>query len=99
MVFQGKNNNSISTHGNYIVYSSRDGSGSFNIYLISTGTNLIRQLTADGKNMFPRFSSDGGSVMFIKHSNFGSSIGIIRINENKSFQFPLKIGQIQSVDW
>lgn len=99
MVFQGKNNNSISTHGNYVVYSSRDDGGSFNIYLISTSTNLVRQLTGDGKNMFPRFSSDGGSVLFIKYGNFGSSVGVIRINENKSFQFPLKIGKIQSVDW
>ncbi|MDA3057480.1 Tol-Pal system protein TolB [Campylobacter sp. VBCF_05 NA6] len=99
MVYHGKNNNSISTNGNYIVYSSRDGSGSFNIYMISTQTDMIRQLTSGGKNMFPRFSSDGGSVMYIKQAGGGSSVGIIRVNENKSFQFPLKIGQIQSVDW
>ena len=29
----------------------------------------------------------------------GSSVGIIRVNENKSFQFPLRVGKIQSVDW
>lgn len=99
MVFQGKNNNSITTNGSYIAYSSRDGGGSFNIYMISTQTNLARQLTSDGKNMFPRFSNDGGSIMFIKQGSFGSAVGIIRVNENKSFQFPLQIGKIQSVDW
>lgn len=95
MVFHGRNNNSISTHGSDIVYSSRDG-GAFNLFLISTQTDYVRQLTADGNNQFPRFSSDGGSIMYIKGQ---SAIGIIRVNENRSFQFPLRIGKIQSVDW
>ena len=99
MVFQGKNNNSISTNGNNIIYSSRDGGGIFNIYMISTQTNFMRQLTAGGKNMFPRFSQDGGSVIYIKYGGGGSAVGIIRVNENRSFQFPLQIGQIQSLDW
>ena len=98
LVFQGKNNNSISTNGSNIIYSSRDGNG-FNIYMISTQTNFMRQLTAGGKNTFPRFSQDGGSVIYIKYGGSGSAVGIIRVNENKSFQFPLKIGQIQSLDW
>ena len=68
----------------------------FNLYLISTKTDYVRQLTADGNNQFPRFSSDGGSIMYIKG---GSAVGIIRVNENRSFQFPLRIGRIQSVDW
>ncbi|NLY03698.1 MAG: Tol-Pal system protein TolB [Campylobacter sp.] len=99
MVYHGKNNNSISTYGSYIVYASREADRSFNLYLISTQTNYIRQLTADGKNLFPRFSSDGGSILFIKDSGYQSALGIIRINENKSFQFPLEIGRIQSIDW
>ncbi|MCR4941844.1 MAG: Tol-Pal system protein TolB [Campylobacter sp.] len=103
MVYHGKNNNSVSTYGSYIVYSSRenssDPSNSFNIYLISTQTNFIRQLTASGKNNYPRFSSDGESVIFIKQLGGQSSLGVIRLNENKSFQFPLKIGKIQSIDW
>ena len=80
-----------------------DGSGfgtrDFNIYMISTQTDYIRQLTASGKNLYPRFSSDGQSVVFIKELGGQSSLGIIRVNENKSFQFPLKIGKIQSIDW
>ena len=105
MVFHGKNNNSVSTYQNYIVYSSREdgkssfGTRDFNIYMISTQTDYIRQLTASGKNLYPRFSSDGQSVVFIKELGGQSSLGIIRVNENKSFQFPLKIGKIQSIDW
>ena len=105
MVYHGKNNNSVSTYKNYIVYSSREnaksefGTTDFNIYLISTQTDYIRQLTASGKNLYPRFSSDGQSVVFIKELGGQSSLGIIRVNENKSFQFPLKIGKIQSIDW
>ncbi|MBE2984405.1 Tol-Pal system protein TolB [Campylobacter sp. RM9344] len=102
MVFHGKNNNSVSTFENYIVYSSREDNndaGTFNIYLISTKTDFIRQLTASGKNNYPRFSSDGQSVVFIKQLGSQSSLGVIRLNENRSFQFPLKIGKIQSIDW
>ena len=97
--------NSVSTYQNYIVYSSREdgksgfGTRDFNIYMISTQTDYIRQLTASGKNLYPRFSSDGQSVVFIKELGGQSSLGIIRVNENKSFQFPLKIGKIQSIDW
>lgn len=102
LVFSGKNNSSVSTFGNYIVYSSRENSSfgqAFNIYLISTKTDFIRQLTASGKNTYPRFSSDGGSVVFIKEVGAQTSLGVIRLNENKSFQFPLKVGKIQSIDW
>lgn len=103
MVFSGRNNSSVSTFGNYVVYSSREGSGefknSFNIYLISTKTDYVRQLTANGKNTYPRFSNDGGSIIFIKQLGAQSSLGVIRLNENKSFQFPLKVGKIQSIDW
>ncbi|MSN96643.1 Tol-Pal system protein TolB [Campylobacter sp. FMV-PI01] len=99
MVFHGKNNNSITTNKNYIAYSSREENKDFNIYLISTKTDYIRQLTAGGKNLYPRFSNDGGSILYIKDSRHQSAVGIIRINENRSFQFPLKVGKIQSIDW
>ncbi len=99
MVYEGKNNSDLSTFKNYIVYSSRQGPGIFNLFLISTQSNYVRQLTASGKNLFPRFSDDGGSVLFIKYDERGSNLGIVRVNENKSFQFPLNLGQIQSLDW
>ena len=104
MVFHGKNNNSISTFKNYIVYSSRESVNeyaqkTFNLYLISTKSDYIRQLTAGGINTYPRFSSDGGSIIFIKNLDGSSAVGIIRANENRIFQFPLKIGKLQSIDW
>ena len=104
MVFHGKNNNSISTFKNYIVYSSRESVNeyaqkTFNLYLISTKSDYIRQLTAGGINTYPRFSSDGGSIIFIKNLDGTSAVGIIRVNENRIFQFPLKIGKLQSIDW
>ncbi|MDR3178295.1 MAG: Tol-Pal system protein TolB [Campylobacteraceae bacterium] len=104
MVYVGKNNGSASAYKNYIVYSGRDkasefGDQIFNLYLISTQTNKIRQLTSTGKNIFPRFSQDGGSVLFIKEYAKESALGIIRLGSNKSFHFPMNIGKIQSLDW
>lgn len=105
MVDHSRNNNSVTTFGNYVVYASREHSGeysekTFNLYLISTKSSYIRQLTINGVNTFPRFSRDGGSIIYIKNlSNQRSAVGIIRLNENKSFQFPLRIGKLQSIDW
>ncbi len=104
MVYHGKNNNSVSAIDNYIVYSSREGDSEFgnnvfNLYLISTKTDYIRQLTANGKNLYPRFAKDKDTILFIKHFKNQSSLGVIRLNANKSFLFPLKVGKIQSIDW
>lgn len=104
LVYHGKNNSSVSTWQNYIVYSSRESGAeysqrTFNLYLISTKSDYIRQLTATGVNTFPRFSSDGGSIVYIKDAGSQSAVGIIRVNENKSFTFPLNIGKLQSIDW
>ncbi|MDR1975979.1 MAG: Tol-Pal system protein TolB [Campylobacteraceae bacterium] len=104
MVYRGKNNSSASTYKHYIVYSGRDkasefGGQVFNLYLISTKTDYIRQLTATGKNLFPRFSQDGGSVLFIKDYANESALGIVRLSVNKSFHFPIHVGKIQSLDW
>lgn len=104
MVYHGRNNNSSSAYKNYIVYSSREqksefGPSTFNLYLISTQTDYIRQLTATGKNLFPRFATDGESIIFIKEYGAQSALGIIRLGANKSFHFPLKVGRIQSIDW
>ena len=104
MVYHGKNNSSCTSSGNYIVYSSREkqsamGRSVFNLYLISTQTDFIRKLTSNGKNMFPRFASDGETVLFIKESGRSSSLGILRLGANRSFLFPLSAGKIQSIDW
>ncbi|MDD3323777.1 MAG: Tol-Pal system protein TolB [Sulfurospirillaceae bacterium] len=104
MVYHGKNNNSCSAFDNYIVYSSREdksefGGGTFNLYLISTQTDYIRQLTSTGQNLFPRFATDPDTIMFIKNYKNESALGVIRLNANKTYHFPLKTGKIQSIDW
>lgn len=104
MVYHGKNNNSASALDNYIVYSSREdksefGRNTFNLYLISTKTDYIRQLTATGENLFPRFAKDPDTIMFIKQYQNQSALGIIRLNANKTYHFPLKTGKLQSIDW
>lgn len=104
LVYHGRNNSSASTFDNYIVYSSREGDNefsrnSFNLYLISTTSDYVRRLTTTGKNQFPKFSSDGESILFTKDYKGKSSLGIIRLNYNKSFLFPLKSGKLQSIDW
>ena len=104
LVYHGRNNNSASALGNYIVYSSREktsefGSKTFNLYLISTKTDYIRQLSATGKNLYPRFADDAETILFIKYYNNQSALGVVRLNANKSFLFPLKVGKIQSIDW
>ncbi|PHR58126.1 MAG: hypothetical protein COA44_04270 [Arcobacter sp.] len=104
MVYYGKSNVALAAHKNYIVYKSRESSNefsrnTFNLHLISTRSAFIRRLTATGINEFPRFSDNGDSIIFIKNYKSESSVGIIRIKQNKSFLFPLKIGKIQSIDW
>ncbi len=104
VVFYGKNNSACSAHGNYIVYKSREtsdlfGANTFNLHLISTKTDMVRRLTAVGVNEFPKFSKDGDAIIFIKNYESQSSIGVVRINQNKTFLFPLVGGKIQSLDW
>jgi len=104
LVYHGRNNSSATSYKDYIVYTSREGTnefskGSFNLYLISTKSDFIRRLTTTGRNQFPKFSSDGESILFIKNYKGKSSLGIIRINYNKSFLFPLNSGKLQSIDW
>ncbi|HIE35264.1 MAG TPA: Tol-Pal system protein TolB [Campylobacterales bacterium] len=104
LVYHGKNHSSCSSFGNFIVYSSREsdnefGKNIFNLYLISTKSDYIRRLTATGVNLFPRFSNSGDTILFIKHLKNESAIGIIRLNYNKSYLYPLKSGKIQSIDW
>lgn len=104
VVYHGRNNNSITAHRDYVAYSSREsdnefGANTFNIYLISTKTDYIRRLTAMGNNQMPRFSKDGGSVMFLKHTSGQTALGVIRLDYNKSYLFPLNKANIQSFDW
>jgi len=103
LVYHGKNNSQCSTNRDYIVYASREtdnefGDNVFNLYLMSTYSDYVRRLTTNGRNQFPKFSSNGESILFIKNDT-KSYLGIIRLNYNKSFLFPLKSGKLQSIDW
>jgi len=104
MVYYGRSNSACSVHGHYVVYKARESSNAFskntfNLHLISTKTDFIRRLTATGINEFPRFSDDGDAIIFIKNYQAQSAIGIIRLNHNKNYLFPLKYGRLQSMDW
>ena len=104
MVYVGKSNSSCTAHGNYIIYKARESSNAFakntfNLHLISTKTDFIRRLTVTGINEQPLFSRDGETVLFVKKYKNQSSIGVIRLNQNKNYLFPLKGGAIQSIDW
>jgi len=104
VVHYGKSNAACSVFGKYIVYKAREtsdsfGNNTFNLHLVSTETDSIRRLTAVGVNEFPRFSVDGDAIIFIKNYQSQSSIGIIRLNHNKNYLFPLKSGKIQAMDW
>jgi len=103
VLYHGKNQVGVDAYKNYLVVSSREtdnafSPNTFNIFLLNKEDDSLRRLTFKGQNMFPNFSVDGSSVMFIKRENFLSKIGIIRLNENKVFYYPLpKI--LQSFDW
>ena len=104
LAYNGRNNSSANAYDNYVVYSSREsdnefGNNIFNLYLISTKSNYIRRLTANGINQMPRFSIDGDNIMFIKNTDKESSLGILRLNYNSSYLFPLPNEKIQAMDW
>ena len=104
VVYHGRNNNAVDAYNNKIVYSSREskkhfGHNTFNLYLTASQGDSTRPLTTTGANQFPRFSSDGSVVQFIKHRGHGSSIGYINLNSHQSLLFPLQGKKIQSIDW
>src|SRR5574344_36632 len=104
MVYHSNNNSSVTSNKNNIVFSSKDSSNelggkSFNLYLINSKTDNMTRLTTNGVNQFPKFSPDGETLLFIKNYAGVSSLGIIRLEFNKSFLFPLKGERIQSIDW
>ena len=104
LVYYGRSNSACSANGDYIVYKARESSNAFskntfNLHLISTKTDFIRRLTATGVNEFPRFSKDGDAILFIKNYKSQSAIGIIRLNHNKNYLFPLRYGKVQAMDW
>lgn len=106
VVLHGRNNSAVASNGKYAVYTSREtnnefGDNVFNLYLISLapGSNYIRRLTASGKNQMPKYSNDGGTIMYLKHYKAQSALGIIRVDYNANYFFPLTRMKIQAFDW
>ena len=103
VLYHGKNQVGMDTFNNKMVISSREtnnafSKNTFNLFLVNRDDDSLKRLTFGGQNMFPNFSVDGNSIMFIKRENFFSKIGIIRLKENKIFYYKLpKI--LQSFDW
>jgi TolB protein len=96
LVYHGRNNNACDAFGNRVVYASREGSRRFNIYL-KEGSST-RPITTSGSNQFPRFSSDGSVVMYIKQRGNSSSVGYMNFKSNQSILFPFG-KKVQSIDW
>ena len=99
IVHHGTNNASVDAHNSEVVYSSKEGRKSFNIYLTDTSGSQTRPLTSGGINQYPRFSRDGNIVMYIKRTQSGNSIGFMNISANRSELFNMGISRIQSIDW
>lgn len=106
VVLHGRNNSAVSSNGQYAVYTSREtdnefGNNTFNLYLISLtpGSNYIRRLTASGRNQMPKYSNDGDTIMYLKQYKSQSALGIIRVNYNINYFFPLEKMKIQAFDW
>ena len=103
VLYHGKNQVGVDAYKNYLVISTREtnnafSNNTFNLFLVNKNDDSLKRLTFKGQNSYPNFSVDGNSIMFIKRENFYSKIGIIRLNENKVFYYPLpKI--LQSFDW
>lgn len=103
LVSKGRDNNSVDTNDDQVVYSSREsssgfGMNSFNLYLTNSSGSGTRALTTTGVNQFPRFSANGDAILFVKHQGNRSSIGYINLASKQSMLFPLG-GKVQSIDW
>jgi len=104
VVFHGRNNNAVDAYGEKIVYASREsnhafGGNRFNLYVTSANGGVTRPLTTTGSNQFPRFSTDGSVVLYIKQRGGSSSVGYINLESSQSLLFPLGGRKIQSIDW
>ena len=94
----GTDNNSCDAFDQYILYSVKEG-GAVNIYLGSIYSSYVRPLTSGGINRFPRFSSNGKIVLYIKQKGSKNSIGYLNLATKQNAIYPMIRGKIQSIDW
>ncbi|MGL2491238.1 Tol-Pal system protein TolB [Helicobacter pylori] len=104
LLYEGRSNESIDAYKDSIVYVSREnlnefGKTVFNLNLITLNSKYIRRLTVNGSNQMPRFSTDGRNIMYIKKTPQEYAMGLILLDYNQSFLFPLKNVKIQAFDW
>jgi len=104
VVYHGRNNNACDAHGDQIVYTSREssntfGGNTFNLYLASATSSETRPLTTTGSNQFPRFSSNGSVILFLKQREGSTSIGYTNVTSYQSLLFPFTDKKVQAIDW
>ncbi len=103
LVFRGRNNNAVDANGNRVVYASREshnsfGLNAFNLYLTNVNGSGTQPLTTTGTNQFPRFSTNGDIILYVKQYQNRSSVGYINLASKQTLLFPLG-GKVQSIDW
>jgi len=104
VVYHGHNNNACDVKGDKIIYASREsnhafGNNTFNLYLASLTQSDTRPVTTTGSNQFPRFSTDGSVVLFLKQRGHSTSVGYINLISFQTLLFPYNGKRIQSIDW
>ncbi len=99
LIYHGKKNSSCDTNGKKVVYSSKEATNRFNIYVADSYGGGVRPLTSTGVNQFPRFAPDGNTVLYIKRDRGLNEIGYIGLKTNITMLFPLGNRKIQSIDW
>ena len=103
VVHRGRNNNAVDAYGNRVVYASREshnafGLNAFNLYLTDSSGSFTRPLTSTGVNQYPRFSTNGNVILYVKQYQNRSSVGYINLASKQTLLFPLG-GKVQSIDW
>ncbi len=94
----GNDNSSCDAFGQNLLYSVKEG-GSTNIYLGTINSSYVRPLTSNGRNILPRFSTDGKVILYIKQNGRRNSIGYMNLATKQSALFSMQSGKIQSIDW
>ena len=94
----GTNNSSCDANGQNILYSAKEGSHT-NIYLGTANSSYVRPLTSNGYNNFPRFSSNGKVILYIKQKGNGNTIGYMNLATKENALYKMMNGRIQSIDW
>jgi len=89
----------VSNRLGYANIFKKDIRGSAVSQVVYHGRNNNAVETTTGRNQFPRFSSDGSVVLYIKYAQGGSHVGYINLLSKQSVLFPMDGRRLQSIDW